>query len=85
MKLASATALQTCCATRRDLGKQFAIAARLHAEAVVVLTLAVPPVADFEESCSAVEQARQLCEAASAAFREHVIAHRCWGGNADAL
>jgi len=68
----------TYCTTRRDLGEQFAIAARLHAEAVVVLTGVVPLVAGFEESCGAVEQARQQCEAAGTAFRQHVTTHACW-------
>jgi hypothetical protein len=78
MKTAFATALQLHCATRRDLGEQFAIAARLHAESVVVLTRAVPAMADFEESCGAVEPARQQCDAAGEAFREHIATQGCW-------
>jgi len=81
MKTASALALQTCCPIRRNLVEQFAIAARLHAEAVVVLSHAVPAVVDFAESCNAVEQARQECETAGAAFREHVATHGCWDYN----
>ena len=75
MKTVSATALQTYCAKRRDLGEQFALAARLYAEAVVVLTRGVPAMPDFEESWGAVEQARQQCDEAGAAFRDHITTH----------
>jgi hypothetical protein len=83
MKTASATALQKCCPKSRDLGEQFALAARLYAEAVVVLTRAVPAMADFEESCGAVEQARQECDEAGAAFRDHITTHGCWNYSPD--
>jgi len=35
-------------------------------------------VAGFEESCDAVEQARQQCETAETVFRQHVTTHGCW-------
>jgi len=63
------------------LGEQFALAARLYAEAVVVLTRTGPAIADFEESCGAAEQARHLCDAAGAAFRDHITTHSCWNCN----
>ena len=83
METATTPALQTCCPIKRNLGEQFAIAARQYAEAVVVLSRPIAAAADFEESCGAVEQARQQCEAAGLVFQEHVTTHGCWEYDSD--
>jgi hypothetical protein len=66
-----------CCQARRELADKFATAARLYAEAVVVLTGGGGSEAEFEKLRKRARQAQERSEKARAAFEEHVIAHRC--------
>jgi hypothetical protein len=65
------------CHIRRELADQFAIAARLYAEAVAVLTQTTHSKTDFERLRNGVREAHDLTEAARAAFEKHVLAHSC--------
>jgi hypothetical protein len=68
-----------CCEERRRLAEQFAINARLYADAVVNLTRMQNMTAEeYVELRSAAEQAQWRTERARAAFEEHVDLHRCW-------
>jgi hypothetical protein len=64
---------------RRRLAEEFAIAARLHAEAVISFTHAVGKVSPDEYRLlrTAVKEAQLRVEAAGAAFDGHVKAHSC--------
>jgi hypothetical protein len=77
---------RACCETRRRLAEQYAISARLFAEAVVLLTrdpAAVPP-GLYERLCAAVLEAQVRAELAGVRFEEHVDSHRCGQPDADA-
>ena len=67
------------CETRRKLAEQFAINARLFAEAVVMLTRdpakMVP--GEYEQLRAAAEEAQGRSESIGREFREHVDAHGC--------
>jgi hypothetical protein len=67
------------CPVRRRLGEEFALAARLYAEAVVQLMR--DPITmsdrDYQQLHAAVEQARARSEVAGRAFKEHVESHGC--------
>ena len=69
---------------RRKLAEQFAIAARLYAEAVASLTSdnALSPT-EYDRLYKAAEDARCHSEQMRRAFEEHVASHRC--GCNDAL
>jgi len=68
-----------CCAIRRRLAEQFAIAARLYGEAVVLYTGFEGPTADVEyiHLRDAAREAQQRAEVARVLFEEHVDLHRC--------
>jgi len=69
------------CWTKRRLAEQFAIAARLYAEAVVLLTCPTGGVPrDYGRLLESVEAARKELEDSGAAFQEHVESHRCERG-----
>jgi hypothetical protein len=72
----SAAALQSCCRVRNELANQFAIAARLYAEAVVILTR-LSPERDLSKLREKTEEARRRCDDARVAFEEHVDSHSC--------
>ena len=69
--------LPFCCETSRRFSEEFATAARLYAEAVVVLTSTSGATSrrDFNHLCKAVEVARRRCEKMSALYEEHVEMH----------
>jgi len=71
-----AAALQPCCSARKELANQFAIAARLYAEAVVMLTRDSPD-GNYDSLRQTAEEAQRRCEDAQAAFEEHVELHGC--------
>jgi len=68
---------RTCCAVRRDLANEFAISARLYAEAVVILTRGVTSESNFEKLRIAARRAQERAELARVAFEEHVAGHGC--------
>ena len=70
-----------CCETGRKLGEQFAEAARLYAEAVVVLTSHHANVScdKYIQLRAAVEEARKRSESLGIAYEEHVESHRRGG------
>jgi hypothetical protein len=74
-------ATRSCCEIRRHLAEEFAIAARLYAEAVVSLTCesGIMPHEDYSRLREAAEMAQLNVEAACRAFQEHVDLHR-WCG-----
>ena len=67
------------CATRRQLADEFAIAARLYAEAVVLLTRESGTMArtEYARLREAVDEARQQADSMGMAFDEHVESHQC--------
>jgi hypothetical protein len=67
-----------CCETGRKLGAQFAEAARLYAEAVVVFTSNHANVSwdEYIRLRAAVEEAQRRSEALGIAYEEHVESHR---------
>jgi hypothetical protein len=67
-----------CCDTGRKLGEQFAEAARLYAETVVVLTSCHANVSwnEYLRLRAAVEEAQKRSEALAIAYEEHVESHR---------
>jgi len=69
----------SCCEIRRQLAEQFAINARLFAEAVVILTRdpAVMVPGEYERLCAAAAQAQTRAESAGSRFREHIVSHGC--------
>jgi hypothetical protein len=61
---------------RMQLAAQFATAARLYAEAVVLLTAnSMKSPHDYNRLIQAVQQAQQRAESAMLAFQEHVDLH----------
>jgi len=76
----------SCCELRRQLAEQFAIAARLYAEAVVLVTRD-PQVmeGDYQRLCKEVMRAQARAESAGLAFEEHVSLHQCGEPHADTL
>jgi hypothetical protein len=72
-------AAPVCCTARQQLAPQFDIAARLYAEAVVLLTRDFPVVSPekYNQLRNAAETARRDAEAMGIAFEEHVDSHRC--------
>jgi hypothetical protein len=69
----------TSCEVRRQLARQFAIAARLYAEAVVMLTRDPGTVSnwDYGRLREAAEQAQARSESTGRAFEKHVDSHKC--------
>jgi sugar phosphate isomerase/epimerase len=67
------------CQTGQDLAGQFAIAARLYAEAVVTLTSNCGKISQdlYDRLTRTVEEAQQHSEASGVAFKEHIESHRC--------
>ena len=65
------------CATRQRLADEFAISARLYAEAVVKLTTTDTSPDEYTQLCSEATDAQDRSRAAFAAFVEHVHMHRC--------
>lgn len=67
-----------CCKTGQQLAEQFATAARLYAEVVVLLTSSRKTLsqAEYDRLCRAVEDAQQRSEAMGIAYEEHVASHR---------
>jgi hypothetical protein len=67
-----------CCDIARKLAEQFAEAARLYAETVVVLTShhANVPWNEYIRLHAAVEEAQKRSEALGIAYEEHVESHR---------
>jgi hypothetical protein len=68
-----------CCNIRRKLSEQFATAARLYAEAVVVFSSTSLTVSqdEYNRLRKATEEVRGRAEAIGIAFEEHVESHRC--------
>jgi len=74
----AAKAEEFACQMRRELAEQFAISARLYAEAVVMLTRpSVAPRRGYEDLRAAAVDAQRRAEGAAAAFEEHVETHNC--------
>ena len=69
--------IRTCCTVRRDLANDFAISARLYAEAVVILTSGVTSGSNFEDLRMAARRALDRVEEARVAFEGHVAGHGC--------
>jgi len=66
------------CLARRELAEQFAISARLFAEAVVMLTRPPDiPHPKYEALRASALEAQHRAEAAAVAFEEHVDTHDC--------
>ncbi|MFL6351560.1 MAG: hypothetical protein ACJ74Z_06895 [Bryobacteraceae bacterium] len=60
----------------QQLAEQFATAARLYAEAVVLLTTdPVKSTHDYTQLFNAVDEAQRRVESTGLAFREHVYLH----------
>jgi hypothetical protein len=76
MEPATAIAVRQCCALRQDLANQFAIAARLYYEAVVLLSQTASSM-DFERLRAAARAAQERAATAGSAFEEHVNRHGC--------
>ena len=68
---------KACCKLRRELADQFAIAARLYAEAVVIFTHNEFHGPQFEELRERAREAQDHSEKARVAFEEHVASHGC--------
>jgi hypothetical protein len=69
--------MYACCELRRQLAEEFAIAARLYAEAVVLLTRHPTKSAQsYNRLLEATEKAHNRSEAAAMAFEEHVASHQ---------
>ena len=77
MKPAPAISSVPCCDVRRELATEFAISARLFAEAVAILTQSSSVMADIEQLHTAAQKAQERSEHARVAFEEHVRGHRC--------
>ena len=85
MQSAAAPATFTCCPIARQLAEQFAIAARLYAEAVASLTSHIAmSQTEYERLCRAAKDAHRRSEEMGRAFEEHVASHRCVGKNPQA-
>jgi hypothetical protein len=66
------------CETRRKLAEEFAIAARMYADTVALLTRGgTTPGEKYDQLRRAAEEARQRAETARILFEEHVDLHRC--------
>jgi hypothetical protein len=76
--------------TRRQLAEQFAIAARLYADSVALLTRdngmmpsdkdnGMMPSDKYHRLRKAAEEAQRRAELAGKSFEEHVDSHRCSG------
>jgi len=74
MATVTAASLESCCRTRRELANQFAIAARLYAEAVVMLTSASPQ-QNYSHLRDKAHEAQRRAETIRVAFEEHVDSH----------
>jgi hypothetical protein len=59
------------------LANEFAISARLYAEAVVFLTSGVAAESNFAELRMAARRAHERAEEARVAFEEHLARHGC--------
>jgi len=71
----TATVRRVACRKRRELADQFAISARLYAEAVVMLAQARGE--EFDGLIRSADATRERMEAARMAFEEHVREHGC--------
>ena len=71
------TDVRAYCAVRRDLANEFAICARLYAEAVVILATGVTSESNFEKLQMAVRLVQERAEEACVAFEEHVAGYGC--------
>jgi hypothetical protein len=68
------------CDVRRSLGANFATAARLYAEAVVLLThYGVADPQKYERMRKAVKEAQEKAQQAAVQFEEHIDFHQCHG------
>ena len=77
MSRTSRRLLDPCCALRQQLAKTYSTSARLHAEAVMMLT-SVPQQPELIDHLHDLERkAQQLAEDAHAEFEEHVQDHGC--------
>ena len=65
------------CPTRRDLAEQFAIAARLYAETVVMFTRGTASGEEFGGLSNSEDEALARLTAARTAFKDHVSSHGC--------
>jgi len=70
--------MKYCCEVRQKLAEEFSTAARLYAEAVVILATVGMSEARYSHLCRVAEQAQNRAEVASAAFKEHIQQHRCF-------
>jgi len=70
---------QRCCKVRGELAAQFATAARLYAEAVVVLTSSFSSNSHlkYEQLVERAHEVQRRSDLARIAFEEHVGRHRC--------
>ena len=68
-----------CCDIRRQLADEFAIAARLFAEAVVLFTRRDDTRSndEYNRLCTISRRAQQRAEIARIAFEKHVASHGC--------
>ena len=67
-----------CCEVRRRLAEEYATAARVYAEAVVMLTRnQANSHIDYSRLREAAEKARERSEATRVAFEEHIDLHQC--------
>jgi len=73
-------ALRFDCKRRQALSDQFATAARLYSESVVSL-LSQTLQDDYDQLYGRVEEAQLRSTESGRAFKEHVAAHHCLGGN----
>jgi hypothetical protein len=69
--------MESCCILRRQLAEAFATAARLHAEAVVLLTRNSIDPRDYIHLVDLALKAQERAEAAGIAFEEHIRIHKC--------
>jgi hypothetical protein len=65
-----------CCRLMQDLAQEFATAARLYAEAVVILATQATSRGDFERLRLEAKDAQERLEEARMLFEAHVISHR---------
>jgi hypothetical protein len=66
------------CSIRQRLAQEFATAARLYAEAVVLVTSLGPiPNDKYSRLLDAARAAQERAEIAQITFEEHVDSHRC--------
>ena len=72
----SAESRESDCREREELARRFSIAARLYAEAVVMLTRDSPG-HDYRSQSESTARARERCEVARLAFEQHLDSHHC--------